>query len=727
MSEYKNLIVEIEESQRCKWSSYDFVQDDRSKFYCLSMMPFSSGDLHMGHVRNYTFTDCVARRKILEGFNVLHPMGWDAFGLPAENAAFKNNLSPKTWTDNNVQSMKKQLNDMGLLFSWNRELQTSNIEYYRLQQILFIQMWHAGIIKREETSVYWDPVDQTVLAREQVIDGKGWRSGAPIEKKTIKTWVIDVQPYAASLRDDLDSIESWSPALINAQKQWIGRKTGHRIDFKVDHVDNTVIQVFTTAVTHLFYADYLALGIDHSFVKSIVKDNITLQQFRMKWGSVCEARERIQAAVVATGYHAFNPLLNTRIPIYVTNVVDSQFGTGAIMGCPATCATDREIADAIGHNYDKAASDQVINPYTKEMMEEQLYVSSSMVYRLRNWSISRQRKWGCPIPMIECPKCGDVSSCVPITVLDQPTAVKCPICQGPAQQDPDTMDTFVCSSWYYARFCSLPDSHAVLDDHVSDIMPVDCYVGGIEHATLHLLYARLVYRILKQLGYINSEELEPFNEMINQGMIYYKGSKMSKSQGNVVSPKKMITKYGNDALRLFMFGKSPITKSIEWSENDIIGYSRLLERIFNLCLAPLATDTNDKDGWYTLCNDTLRHFANHQLNIVVSYYFKMIKHIGHAPSKEQVHDLLLLLHPCAPHISSYLWTKLYNTNILDQKFCKHRPTTQQTKTTILIDNKYHGSITGDVEPYIAKLSESLSIKQIYRKPDLVIIRTNEKR
>ena len=666
------------------------VSEDASKpkFYCLSMFPYPSGKLHMGHVRNYTIGDVLSRFKLLNGFNVLQPMGWDAFGLPAENAAMKNQVAPAAWTYDNIAYMKKQLQSLGFAIDWEREVATCHPEYYRWEQWLFTRLFQKGIIYKKSGTVNWDPVDQTVLANEQVVDGRGWRSGAIVEKREIPMYYFKITDYAEELLKDLDTLEDWPEQVKTMQRNWIGKSRGMQVRFALDAQNKQglpenypdYIQVYTTRPDTLMGATYMAVAAEHPLAQAAAVDNPALQAFiaECKAGSVAEADVAVmEKKGMPTGRFAVNPLNGEALPIWVANYVLWGYGDGAVMAVPAhderdfafasqyqlpikqviasndTALTfdagqwqehyaDKENSHCVhsgvldGLNF-QAAFDRVA-----EILQEKNAGEPKTQYRLRDWGISRQRYWGCPIPIVHCDCCGDVpvpdeqlpvvlpenvvpdGAGSPLAKMPEFYETTCPQCGKPAKRETDTMDTFVESSWYFARYCSPKNNQGMVDwDAARYWLPVDQYIGGIEHAILHLLYARFFTKLMRDEGLLNIDE--PFARLLTQGMVicetYYRDAangskewiapqdielqrdergrpisatlkadglpvkiggteKMSKSKNNGVDPQEIIDVYGADTARMFMMFASPPDQSLEWSDAGVEGAQRFLRRLW---------------------------------------------------------------------------------------------------------------------------------------------------
>jgi leucyl-tRNA synthetase len=651
--------------------------DPRPKYYVLEMFPYPSGRIHMGHVRNYTMGDVVARYMRAKGHNVLHPMGWDAFGLPAENAAIERGIHPAEWTYDNIATMRGQLKRMGLSLDWSRELATCDLDYYHQQQRLFLDMREAGLVDRKTRKVNWDPVDQTVLANEQVIDGRGWRSGALVEQREQPEWVFKITDYEQGLLDALGSLERWPEKVRLMQANWIGRSEGLLIRFEMAGgalKGHELIEVFTTRPDTLFGASFIALAPDHPLAKAIAEKNQGAAAFiaeTQKGGTTAAELETQEKKGFDTGLRVRHPVIeDATLPVLIANFIVMEYGTGAIFGCPAHDQRDLEFArakglpvlpvvlppDADAQSFsigDEAyiadgtlinsgfldglsvddAKNAIADYLTKTKVKGKSGAERQVQYRLRDWGISRQRYWGCPIPMIHCPTCGivpvpgqnlpvklpdDVSFDKPGNPLDRhPTwkHVTCPTCGGPATRETDTMDTFVDSSWYFARFCS-PKSGSPTDTNAAGYwLPVDQYIGGVEHAILHLLYARFFTRAMHKTGHVAIDE--PFKGLFTQGMVTHETYKdshgkwvlpeevsrkdgasvhvktgepiivggvesMSKSKKNVVDPDTIIAAYGADTARWFMLSDTPPERDIEWTSGGVEGAHRFLQRAWRL-------------------------------------------------------------------------------------------------------------------------------------------------
>lgn len=617
-------------------NSFRVVEDtSKEKFYCLSMLPYPSGHLHMGHVRNYSIGDAISRFHRMQGKNVLQPMGWDAFGLPAENAAMQNKVPPAQWTYSNIDYMREQLQKLGYAYDWSREVATCHPDYYRWEQWFFIKLFEKGLVYKKEAEVNWDPVDQTVLANEQVVDGKGWRSGAPVERRSIPQWFFKITHYAQELLDDLDTLEGWPEKVRTMQRNWIGRSEGVNLDFTVANESDPDLQrlpVYTTRPDTLMGVTYVAVAVQHPLATKAAQDNPALasfieQQNKLK---VAEAdMATMEKLGMDTGLKAIHPISGDELPIFVANFVLMSYGAGAVMAVPGHDQRDWEFASkygiAIKQVIEPTDSEQVCDLTKEAFVEKGRLINSGQFdglefeqafeaiadhlqqqnkgektvnFRLRDWGVSRQRYWGAPIPMINCEDCGSVpvpesdlpvllpedveftDSGSPLPKMEAFVNVDCPQCGKPARRETDTFDTFMESSWYYARYTCKDQNEAMLDERANYWLPVDQYVGGIEHAILHLLYARFYHKLMRDAGLVNSDE--PFTSLLTQGMVLKDGAKMSKSKGNTVDPMSLIEEFGADTVRMFtMFASAP-DQSLDWSESGVEGSYRFLKRLWKI-------------------------------------------------------------------------------------------------------------------------------------------------
>ena len=623
---------EIESKIQAKWNtSNSFAVSENSKqpkFYALSMFPYPSGKLHMGHVRNYTIGDVISRYKRMNGFNVLQPMGWDAFGLPAENAAIQNSTAPAKWINENINHMRSQLKQLGLSIDWDREISTCNVDYYKWEQWLFIQLYKKGLIYKKTSMVNWDPIDKTVLANEQVVDGKGWRSGAKVERREIPQYFMKITDYADELLEGLDDLDEWPDQVKTMQRNWIGKSSGCEINFELSE-SNEVIKVFTTRSDTLMGVTYLAIAPEHKISYSLSVGSKKIKDFIDECQKIGVSEAEISTAEkrgIFSGLFVKHPITQENVPVWIANYVLINYGEGAIMAVPAHDDRDfefsqkyqlpiKQVIKSNNYNGTKAylGTGNLINSNEFDGLsskESTIAISKKLEslgrgkkkvqFRLRDWGISRQRYWGCPIPMIYCEDCGDI----PVNAHDLPVVLPenikmnesdvgsplnkipdfylcvCPKCGKNAKRETDTMDTFFESSWYFARYACFDQENKMLDDRVNYWLPVDYYIGGIEHAILHLLYARFFNKVLSDIGLIKSKE--PFIKLLTQGMVLKDGTKMSKSQGNTVDPQQLIEKYGADTARLFIMFAAPAEQSLDWSDHGIDGAHRFLKRLWNI-------------------------------------------------------------------------------------------------------------------------------------------------
>jgi len=739
--QYEDNVIKIEEEAQQYWAnnnSFRVVEDKtKEKFYCLSMLPYPSGKLHIGHVRNYSIGDVISRHQKMLGKNVLQPIGWDAFGLPAENAAIQNKVPPAGWTYNNIEHMKEQLVAMGFGYDWSRELATCCPEYYRWEQWFFIRLFKKGLVYKKKAVVNWDPVDQTVLANEQVEEGRGWRSGALIEKKEISQWYMKITDYAEELLNDLDKLEGWPDAVKIMQQNWIGKSVGLEINFTME--GSKPISVFTTRPDTLMGATYLAIAAEHPLALKMGKKSSVIQSFIDE----CRAMETSEAALetmekkgVDSGLLCKHPISGNDVPIWIANFVLMSYGTGAVMSVPAHDQRDYEFAKkynipmvgVIAPNNGNLDIDQeafiekgiLINSgefngmtFSEAFTAINKYLTKNSLgkekinYRLRDWGVSRQRYWGCPIPIINCEKCGSVpvkESDLPV-VLPEDLAFEgvgspikkspefyqtnCPSCGSAAERETDTFDTFFESSWYFARYTCANQNKAMLDERANYWLPVDQYIGGIEHAILHLLYARFFTKLLRDEGIVTCSE--PFTNLLTQGMVLKDGAKMSKSKGNTVDPQQMIDKYGADTVRLFVLFASPPTQALEWSDRGLEGAHRFLNKLYRVINGFVLESKNQaieslklellnkkqkemrKKAHLTLKkvgDDIGRRYSFNtaiaalmELNNSLSRFTDTTTQ-GAAVKKETIEIILKALNPITPHLCHHLWLKIGNTEAM---------------------------------------------------------------
>ena len=708
----------IEKKIQDIWNSnkvYAAKEDsDKKKFYCLSMFPYPSGNLHMGHVRNYTISDVFARYHRMLGENVLHPIGWDAFGLPAENAAIDNNLSPKEWTNANIKNMRDQLKSMGFSYDWDREISTCSEKYYKWEQWFFIELFKKNLVYKKESLVNWDPVDNTVLANEQVIDGKGWRSGVDVEKKKISQWFLKTTSYSEDLLKDLKELSgNWPDNVLAMQKNWIGESNGAEVTFVIN-TDST-INVFTTRPDTLFGVSFIAVAADHNLIESC-NDEVRIFSENLLKSENSSKNDKNEPDGCFTNIYATHPITKKKIPVWVSNYVLTGYGTGAVMGVPAHDQRDYDFARKFNLDIVKVieSNDSDEDVYTGhgkiinsnnfngldsysasnsiiEYMEKNNFGKAVKNYKLRDWGISRQRYWGCPIPIIyrEDGKILPVDqSELPIKLPDDidfslsgnplenhPTwkYTKCSETGLKAIRETDTLDTFFESSWYQSRFCSPNDDKNMIGKEADYWLPVDIYIGGIEHAVLHLLYARFFHKLLRDQGMLNSNE--PFKSLITQGMVLKDGSKMSKSKGNTVDPEKLIAKYGADTVRLFIIFAAPVENSLEWSDHGVEGSFKFLNKLWatgykikNTVDSKKNIIQDDEKKLKVITNKAILKITDDygeraSLNTVVSTCMEMLNSINKYIKLGSVNDkviidsyktLILLLSPITPHICEEL-------------------------------------------------------------------------
>lgn len=800
---------EIEQSAQTYWEANQTFaaseQSDKPKYYCLSMFPYPSGRLHMGHVRNYTIGDVLSRFHKMKGFNVMQPMGWDAFGLPAENAAIKNNTAPAKWTYENIEHMKTQLKQLGLGVDWNREIATCKPEYYKWEQWLFTELFKKGLIYKKTSSVNWDPVDGTVLANEQVIDGRGWRSGALVEKRDIPQYFMKITAYAEELLNDLDKLDGWPEQVKTMQRNWIGKSYGCEVEFPVVGQTGN-LKVYTTRPDTLMGATYVAVAAEHALATQAAQNNPALADFiaECKRGSVAEADvATAEKKGMPTGLFVTHPLNGEQLPVWVANYVLASYGEGAVMAVPAHDERDFEFAGK--YNLPVKAviknTDADILPMTEhgvlfdssefngldfdaasaaiaETLSAKSLGKRRTQYRLRDWGVSRQRYWGCPIPIIHCEKCGEVpvpAEQLPVVlpenvVMDgvgspikkDPSFYEttCPTCRGKATRETDTLDTFFESSWYFARYASFDSTTAMADERANYWLPVDQYVGGIEHAILHLLYARFFNKLMRDVGLIKNDE--PFTNLLTQGMVLKDGTKMSKSKGNTVDPQALIDTYGADTARLFMMFAAPPEQSLEWADSGVEGANRFLRRLWK------ATYEHLESGYITAyttgdlstelkairlqLHSTIEKVADdygrrHSFNTAISSVMEMMNalaklegndDISRSVRQEVLQNVALLLSPIVPHICQAIWAELCpQSHILDAGW----PVADQSamvqdsvEYVIQVNGKLRGSIhvakteTKEAleklalrQPFVQKfIEENMSVRKVIVVPNKLI-------
>ena len=714
--------AEIEKAIQNDWlenNTFKATPDDREKFYCLSMFPYPSGKLHMGHVRNYTIGDVISRYKRMNNFNVFQPMGWDAFGLPAENAAIANKVSPKEWTNQNIEHMKQQLISLGLGYDWSKELRTCEPEYYKWEQLIFKKFYDNNLVYRKKSMVNWDPVDETVLANEQVIDGKGWRSGAQVEIKEIDQWFIKITDYAEELLTSLDEVD-WPENVKTMQRNWIGKSFGAEIKYLLEGSDE-YLTAFSTRPDTIFGVSFLAISPNHSISLALAEKNKSIKDFLDKCKEMKAAEADMAKAEklgIDTGIFVLHPITKKQIPVWIGNFVLLDYGTGVVMGVPGHDQRDFEFATKYdleinqvitsdeednlpiiqkgklvnSNQFDDMSSDEasieIINNLKKLNLGEQL-----VQFRLRDWGVSRQRYWGCPIPVVYengKPRVIDEKD-MPVRLPElKENSAPIPLSQNQdfynlsdeLKRETDTFDTFMDSSWYYARFTSSDNADQMFDKNSKYWLPVDLYIGGIEHAILHLLYSRFFHKALRDMSLVEGNE--PFKKLLTQGMVLKDGAKMSKSKGNTVDPQSYIEKYGADTVRLYMMFTAPPEQSLEWSESSVEGASRFMKKIWNLVNErkfekieePLNLSEEEKNlrrkVHSTLKKVTSDFETRYSFNTAIAAIMELANSIPESFKQNDVSSsnkfclneaiviILKTLNPISPHISQHLWKGFYS-------------------------------------------------------------------
>ncbi|MFC3195704.1 leucine--tRNA ligase [Marinicella sediminis] len=728
---------EVEQHAQQLWEEHQsFVvkaDDNKEKYYCLSMFPYPSGKLHMGHVRNYTLSEVIARYQKMQGKNVLQPIGYDAFGLPAENAAIKHGKEPAEWTYANMEEMSAQFKRLGFAFDWSRELATCQPDYYRWEQWMFVKLYEQGLVYRKDAVVNWDPVDQTVLANEQVENGRGWRSGAEVIRKSIPQWFLKITDYADELLSSLDNMPGWPDSVKTMQRNWIGKSKGLELDFEV--TDFGPVSIYTTRPDTLYGVSYMAVAPEHPLALQAAETNPELGAFLKQ----CNKEQSNEAAMATmekkgmfSGFYATHPLTGEQVPVWVANFVLMTYGTGAVMAVPGHDQRDYEFAqkydlpitqviDAEGDLTAAAITEKGrlmnsgdfsgmdFNQAFKAMADQFKAQGTGRVqinYRLRDWGVSRQRYWGCPIPIIYCDDCGaipvpekdlpvvlpedvvfDETGGSPIKKMPEFYETSCPKCGQAATRETDTFDTFMESSWYYARYTCPGYSGGMLSEEADHWLPVDQYIGGIEHAILHLLYARFYHKVLRDQGLVKSDE--PFTNLLTQGMVLKDGAKMSKSKGNTVDPQELIDRYGADTVRVFSMFAAPPEQSLEWSDEGVDGAARYLNRVWYQVTTYLQThgaDAPAMSGEADKAQKDMR-FKIHQtiekvtqdigerqtFNTAIAAMMELTNALskfddqsdnGLAIRFEGWFNLVKMLSPFAPHMTQALWEQLGQKELL---------------------------------------------------------------
>lgn len=708
----------------------------REKFYCLAMFPYPSGKLHMGHVRNYTIADVIARYQRMQGKNVLQPMGWDAFGLPAENAAIKNNVPPAQWTKENINYMREQLQELGFGYDWDREITTCDPEYYRWEQWFFTKLFNKGLAYKKKAEVNWCETDNTVLANEQVIEGRCWRCDNPVERREIPQWFIKITDYAQQLLDDLDQLDQWPEQVITMQRNWIGRSEGVDLEFALN--DGSPLRVYTTRPDTLMGVTYVAVAPQHPVAQAAAVNNPELSQFIAAQSNIKVAEAemaKMDKVGMDTGMKAIHPLTGEAVSIWIANFVLMSYGSGAVMSVPGHDQRDWEFA----RKYQLPIK-QVITPVKKDgncdleiaaYTEKGLLINSgdydglnfteafdkiastlednkqgqrTVNFRLRDWGVSRQRYWGAPIPIINCERCGSLAvpeSDLPVVLptdvefdgvgsplkkMQEFYQTQCPVCGADAKRETDTFDTFMESSWYYARYASSRNHEQMLDGEANYWAPVDQYVGGIEHAILHLLYARFFHKLMRDEGLVKSDE--PFARLLTQGMVLKDGAKMSKSKGNTVDPQPLIDQYGADTVRLFSMFAAPPEQSLEWSDSGVEGANRFLKRLWKLVAVHINAGSADsldvamldevqltvrRKTHETIAKVSDDYGRRQTFNTAIAAVMELCNELSQlsdnsgqnqAVAREALESAVLMLAPIAPHLCHQLWSELGHSNTL---------------------------------------------------------------
>ena len=778
----KYLPQEIEKKWQASWEKHKIFkvnEDPRvppsKRYYCLEMFPYPSGRIHMGHVRNYAIGDVIARYKKMKGFNVLHPIGWDSFGMPAENAAIAHQVPPQKWTYQNIQHMRLQLKALGLSYDWDREISTCEPDYYRWEQEIFIKMFEKGLAYKRHSMVNWCPSCQTVLANEQVEQGQCWRCESPVEQKPLEQWFFKITAYAEELLKEMDHLRGgWPERVLTMQQEWIGRSTGASIKFPLEKKlgDQKVIEVFTTRPDTLYGATFMSIAAEHPLAQRLAQgtgQEEAIADFAKKVRTMDRTRrlaEEYEKEGVFTGSYCFNPLTGTKIPVYAANFVLMEYGTGCVMAVPAHDQRDFEFAkkynlpiivviqpqgkildpgtmkgayEGVGVMDHSGSFDGTPNEEGKmrvcEFLEKKKIGKATVTYKLRDWGISRQRYWGAPIPIIYCKDCGTV----PVPLKDLPVnlpadvkltglggsplaqlrsfwEVDCPQCKKKARRETDTMDTFVESSWYFDRYTDASSKKGPFDkEKVGYWMPVHQYIGGIEHAVLHLLYARFFTKVLRDLGYLDCDE--PFIRLLTQGMVIKDGAKMSKSKGNVVDPDALIGQYGADTARIFSLFAAPPEKDLDWSDQGVQGASRFLGRVWRLVWnfkngVLIVGQEGDQDRFWIhkTIKKVTRDLDGFQFNTAIAALMEYLNYIekeSSHPSMRSIEVLIILLAPFAPHIAEELWGELGHQGFLSTYLWPDYDETALKKDTMLIVVQVKGKVRAKI-----KMDASLSEDEI---------------
>jgi leucyl-tRNA synthetase len=774
----------VEQAAQSYWDDarcFEVGEDtDKEKFYCLTMFPYPSGNLHMGHVRVFTINDVIARYQRMQGRHVLQPMGWDAFGMPAENAAIKRGVPPAEWTYKNIDYMRGQLKRLGYAYDWSREITTCKPEYYRWEQWLFTRLFKKGLVYRKNSIVNWDPVDQTVLANEQVIDGRGWRSDALVERREIPQWFMKITAYADELLEHLDQLPGWPDSVKTMQRNWIGRSEGLELSFDVVG-ETEPLTVFTTRPDTLLGVTYMAVAAEHPLATKAAATSSEIAAFieACKTTDAAEASmETMEKKGLPLGISAIHPISGDEVPLWVANFVLMSYGTGAVMAVPGHDARDWEFA-----NKHDLPIVQVIAPTDgsdidineAEYLEKGVLVNSGefdglefqaafdaiadyfeknnrgrrkINYRLRDWGVSRQRYWGTPIPIIYCDDCGAVAvpeDQLPVVLpeevkvtgvgsplRDMPEFVNtnCPDCGKPARRETDTFDTFVESSWYYARYACPDNDQTMLDDRAGYWLPVDQYTGGVEHAILHLLYARFFHKLLRDEGLTGADE--PFTNLLTQGMVLKDGAKMSKAKGNTVDPQELIQKFGADTVRLFMMFAAPPEQALEWSDDGVQGSFRFLKRFWQAVQShidggpagevDIATLKDVQKDLRRKTHQTIAKISDdlgrrYTFNTAVAASMELLNAInkfddksetGRSVVKEALEAVVLMMSPMVPHICHALWEQLGHTTALIDEAWPALDETALALDLIEIVIQVNGKLRGRISVSVDASNDSIA-------------------
>ncbi|ABA59118.1 leucyl-tRNA synthetase [Nitrosococcus oceani ATCC 19707] len=807
--------IQIEAEAQAYWEQHQSFRasedPSKEKFYCLSMFPYPSGRLHMGHVRNYTIGDVISRYQRMRGRNVLQPMGWDAFGLPAENAAIQNRVPPAQWTYENIDHMRRQLKRLGFAYDWSRELATCQPDYYRWEQWLFTKLFAKGLVYKKTALVNWDPVDQTVLANEQVIDGRGWRSGALVERREIPQWFLKITAYGEELLTALDGLTGWPEQVRAMQRNWIGRSEGIEVQFHVEGKE--ALAVFTTRPDTLMGVTFVSVAAEHPLAREAATSNPALAAFLEQCQRTATSEailETLEKEGMDTGFKAIHPITGEAVPIWVANFVLMGYGTGAVMAVPAHDQRDYEFAKVYG-----LPIQQVIAPKDDQAscnLEQSAFVEKGLLinsgdftgldfdqafaaiaehlerggkgqrrvnYRLRDWGVSRQRYWGAPIPIVHCLHCG----AIPVPEEDLPVVLpervrfdgirsplkqlpefyqtSCPQCGGQAKRETDTFDTFFESSWYYARYCC-PDNNATMVDERGDYwLPVDQYIGGIEHAVLHLLYARFFHKVMRDMGLVRSDE--PFTHLLTQGMVLKDGAKMSKSKGNTVDPQALIEHYGADTARLFIMFAAPPEQSLEWSESGVEGAHRFLKRLWRIVAAHVEQDpkaaltlkvkdlNSEQKSFRAKVHETIAKASDdigrrYTFNTAIAAIMELMNALakfddsspqGQAIRQEALEAVVLLLSPITPHICHRLWQELgHREAIIGVPWPEADPDAlakESIELVVQVNGKRRGQITvavqapreeiegqAQAEPNVQRFIEGKTVQKVIIVPNRLV-------